>query len=92
MLLGSSDAHGDIVLGGAVAGLEFKASPAGTTKFSTVDNLVIGTTKISFQPAYPVQVNDYEPNVIVSADGLGKDIVLPVFAGQVSYSEVTALK
>ena len=79
--------HATIVIDGPVSGLKFAASPAGTTQF-TFDG--IGTTKINFQPAYPAQANDHEPNVIVSADGLGKDIVLPVFPDQVSYAQITS--
>jgi hypothetical protein len=77
-----------IVIDGAPAGLQFTASPAGTTQFHVENGLVIGTTKINFQPAYPAQANDHELNVIVTADGLGKDIVVPVFPGQVTYARV----
>jgi hypothetical protein len=83
-------AQGTIVIGGPVDGLTFTASPAGTTRFVSSDHLVIGTTEIKFQPAFPMPRNDHERNVIVSADGLGKDIVLPVFADQVSYAAVTS--
>jgi hypothetical protein len=77
-----------VVIGGAVAELKFTSSPAGITRFTSQDGLAIGTTTINFQPAYPTQANDHEPNLIISADGLGKDIVLPVFADQVSYAEI----
>ena len=45
----------------------------------------VGVTEINLQPASPVQTNDYEPNIILTAAPLGKDVVLPVFAGQVTY-------
>jgi hypothetical protein len=47
---------------------------------------VVGITEINFQPAFPAQSNDHEPNVILTANPLAKDIVLPAFAGQVSYA------
>jgi hypothetical protein len=77
-----------IVIDGVPTGLQFTASPASTTQFHIEDGRVIGTTKINFQPAYPAQANDHEPNVILTADGLGKDIVVPVFPGQVTYVRV----
>jgi hypothetical protein len=89
MASGEHKPQGTIVIQGAPSGLNFTASPAGTTKFTNRDGLVIGTTEIKFQPAYPAPANDHEPNVIISAEGLGKDIVLPVFADQVSYAVVT---
>ena len=36
----------------------------------------------------PPQDNDREPNVIVTANPLAKDIVMPVFAGQVTYAVI----
>ena len=45
-----------------------------------------GITEINFQPAFPPQHNDHEPNVIITANPLAKDIVLPVFTGQVTYA------
>jgi hypothetical protein len=75
-----------VIIGGAISGLTFTASPAGTTRFAADGT---GTTEIKFQPAYPPQANDHEPNVIVSAEGMGKDIVLPVFPDQVSYGVVS---
>ena len=76
-----------VVLDGAVSGLKFAASPAGTTQFKPVEGRIVGTTQIKFQPAYPQPADDHEPNLIVSAEGLSKDIVLPVFAGQVTYAQ-----
>ena len=84
----ASSAQATIIVSGTPAGLTFSASPAGLTKFTSMNGLAIGTTQIKFQPAYPQPADEEEPNVIVSADGLGKDIVLPVFAGQVSYAEM----
>ncbi|HEY3840914.1 MAG TPA: CehA/McbA family metallohydrolase [Bryobacteraceae bacterium] len=90
MMLPSDMQHtqATIVISGAPSGLTFSASPAGLTKFTSKDGLTIGSTQIKFQPAYPQPSDDHEPNVIISAEGLGKDLVFPVFAGQVSYAEL----
>jgi hypothetical protein len=45
-----------------------------------------GVVDINYQPSFPSQPNDSMPNVIVSASSLHKDMVLPAFAGQVSYA------
>lgn len=79
--------------GKPVAGLTLTASPAGTTHFAspaakTLPVQIVGTTEISFQPAFPPQDNDHEPNVIVTANPLAKDLVMPAFAGQVTYAVI----
>jgi hypothetical protein len=75
-----------IFIDGAAPGTVFTSSPAGTTHFGPDG---IATSEIKFQPAYPAPGNGQEPNVIVSADGWGKDIVMPVFADQVTYARVS---
>jgi hypothetical protein len=86
-----------ILIGNQHAGLTFQASPpvqgspgVGTTRFRSVDPSTgfsaIGTTQISFQPSSPALVNDHEPNVIISASPIDKDMVMPVFVGQVTYA------
>src|SRR5262249_25942162 len=47
---------------------------------------IVGTTEIRYQPAFPPQDNDHEPNLIVTANPLAKDIVMPAFSGQVTYA------
>jgi hypothetical protein len=79
--------------GKPVAGLSLTASPAGTTHFAlpavkTLPVQIVGTTEIRFQPSFPPQDNDHEPNVIVTANPLAKDIVMPAFAGQVTYGVI----
>jgi hypothetical protein len=83
MLFNSAGADGK-----PIAGLNLTASPAGKTRFSTIAGpaQTMGIMEIDFQPAYPPQENDHEPNVIVTANPLAKDIVLPVFTGQVTYA------
>ena len=49
---------------------------------------IVGVTEINYQPAYPPQSNDHEPNVIVTANPAGKDIVAPAFTGQVTYAVI----
>jgi hypothetical protein len=49
---------------------------------------IVGITEIDYQPAYPPQSNDHEPNVIVTANPVGKDIVAPAFTGQVTYAVI----
>jgi hypothetical protein len=77
--------------GKPIAGLNLAASPAGKTQFSSLSGgpvQAVGITEINFQAAFPLQENDHEPNVIITANPLAKDIVLPVFAGQVTYALV----
>ena len=86
LLLNSDGADGK-----PIAGLTLTASPAGKTHFSSTSGgpaQIVGITEISFQPAFPPQDNDHEPNVIITANPLAKDIVLPAFAGQVTYAIV----
>ncbi len=87
VLLNSVGANGT-----PIAGLRLTSSPAGTTRFGYLDKpgpvQIVGITGISFQPAFPAQSNDHEPNVIVTANPLAKDIVMPVFTGQVSYAVI----
>ncbi|HTM47443.1 MAG TPA: CehA/McbA family metallohydrolase [Bryobacteraceae bacterium] len=70
--------------------------PAGKTSFSLLDKdagltglaQFVGITDIQFQASFPPQPNDHEPNVIITANPLAKDIVMPVFTGQVSYATI----
>ena len=85
MLLNSIDASGK-----PIAGLNLTASPSGASRFAYLNKTgpvqIVGTTDINFQPAFPPQDNDHEPNVIVTANPLAKDMVMPVFTGQVTYA------
>jgi len=88
-------AQATIVIGGASAGMTFASSPAETTEFKPVEQgstVALGIMNIKFQPAYPAVSNDFEPNLIVSPEGSNKAIVLPVFAGQVSYGQLSAAR
>jgi hypothetical protein len=49
---------------------------------------ILGSPEIEFAES-PDEDNTREPNLIISVEPLGKDAVLPVFAGQVSYAAVT---
>lgn len=49
---------------------------------------VIGLAQIAFQPAEPAIPNTFEANTTITVAPLGKDIVLPTFAGQVSYAVI----
>jgi hypothetical protein len=66
------------------------SSPGGTTRFGFLDSprpvQIVGIAGINFQPSFPAQSNDHEPNLIITANPLAKDIVMPVFVGQVSYA------
>ncbi len=67
----------------------FASSPAGITRFGSAgpNGFSAGVTEINFQPAYPEQANDHEPNVILSAGpNVREAIVLPVFANQVTFA------
>jgi hypothetical protein len=83
-----------VLLDSKVSGLTFKSSPpvqgspgVGTTRFYPAPGFsAVGITQISFQPSSPSLVNDHEPNVIITASPLGKDLVMPVFVGQVTYA------
>jgi hypothetical protein len=81
--------------GKPISGLKLTASPAGTTRFGYPDKpgpvQVVGITDINFQPSFPAQSNDHEPNVIITANSLAKDIVMPAFTGQVSYAVIVAI-
>jgi hypothetical protein len=83
-----------VLLLNSPAGLKLTSSPAGTTRFSYLDKpgpiRIVGITSISFQPSFPAQANDHEPNVIISADALAKDLVMPAFTGQVTYAVILA--
>jgi hypothetical protein len=83
-----------VLLLNSPAGLKVTSSPTGTTRFGYLDKpgpiQIVGITSISFQPAFPPQTNDHEPNVIITADALAKDIVMPAFAGQVTYAVILA--
>jgi hypothetical protein len=85
MLLNSVGADGK-----PIAGLKLTASPAGAARFGALDKpgpvQIVGTAGIGFQPSFPAQSNDHEPNVIVTANPLAKDLVMPVFVGQVTYA------
>ena len=63
---------------------------SGTSSIANVTGPVqiAGITEISFQPAHPPQSNDHEPNVIITANPLAKDIVAPAFVGQVTYAVI----
>ena len=83
-----------VLISSNVPGLTFTSSPqvqgrpgVGTTRFRSAPGFAaIGVTQISFQPSSPTLANDHEPNVIITASPLGRDMVMPVFAGQVTYS------
>jgi hypothetical protein len=76
--------------GRSISGLNMTSSPGGTTRFGFLDSprpvQIVGIAGINFQPSFPAQSNDHEPNLIITANPLAKDIVMPVFVGQVSYA------
>jgi hypothetical protein len=80
--------------GKPISGLKLTTSPAGATRFGFPDKRgpvqIVGITNINFQPSFPAQSNDHEPNVIVTVNPLAKDIVMPAFTGQVSYAVILA--
>ncbi len=82
-----------VVIDGA-AGLSLSASPAGIAKFSPANasGRITGSVDIRFQSAYPPQANDHEPNLIITVNPPGTDIVMPVFAGQVNYARIGAAR
>ena len=83
-----------VLLDSKVSGLKFQSSPqvngkpgVGTTQFYPAAGFAgVGITEISFQPSSPALVNDHEPNVIITASPLNKDLAMPVFVGQVTYA------
>ena len=83
-----------VLLDSKVPGLTFQSSPpvqgkpgVGTTRFYPAEGFAgVGMTAISFQPSSPALVNDHEPNVIITASPLNRDLVMPVFVGQVTYA------
>jgi hypothetical protein len=86
-----------VLIASQAPGLTFQSSPpvtgkpgVGTTRFKALDPSTgfsaVGITQINFTAAYPSQPNDHEPNVIITANPLGRDVVMPVFVGQVTYA------
>ncbi len=80
VVMRSADAHG----ASATVFIDSKV-PFTSPRVKMIDASV-GVVNINLQPAYPAQTNAYEPNVIITATPSGKDIVMPVFAGQVTYA------
>ena len=84
VLLGSGEFAKAVTRGASAIVLIHSKAPFTSPRVRMTD-AEVGVTEINLQPASPVQTNDYEPNVILTAAPLGKDVVLPVFAGQVTY-------
>jgi hypothetical protein len=63
-------------------------SEKASTKSRSAGVQIVGLAQIAFQPAEPAIPNTFEANTTISVTPLGKDIVLPAFAGQVSYAVI----
>lgn len=84
------DSRPTLLIDGVPPAVTVTASPR-ATEFEAVDaggqRRILGSVHINFRDS-PDEDNSVEPNVVLSLDRLGKDRVVPAFAGQVTYIRV----